>query len=94
MKDYLSPDDLNLNACIELAATILRGAAADLAQAARQAAEHPSKGNLAHLKACRDWYNSEMFQALSGGVVDGPGAAREIIKDALRGRKLPKEART
>jgi hypothetical protein len=91
MKDYLTPDDLNTNACLELAATVLRGAAADLAQAARRAAEFPSKGNLAHLKACRDWYGSEIFQALSGGVVDGPAAAREIIRNALRGRKLPTE---
>lgn len=93
LKDYLRPEDLDTNACLALAAEVLRGAAADLARAARYAAESPSEGNLAHLRACRKWCSGEIFQALSCGVVDGPTAARKIIRDALRGRKLSTEVR-
>ena len=88
MKDYLKADDLDTDACVTLAADILKGAANELATAAVSAARHPTKANLDHLKACRGFYESDWFKILTcGAVADGPGVARQIIKQALRGTK-------
>ena len=88
MKDTLRPEDLDTDACVTLAAEILKGAANELATAAVSAARHPTKANLAHLKACRGFYESDWFKVLTcGAVADGPGVARQIIKQALRGTK-------
>ena len=86
MKEYLNPEDLNTEACVELAATVLREQAIELAHAARRYASSPTKKNRQHLKVLRDWYKSPVFQALSCGLADGEKVAQDIIKDALRGR--------
>ena len=89
MKDYLKAEDLDTDACVTLAAEILKGAANKLSQAAITASKHPSKENLAHLKACRDFYESDWFKVLTcGAVEDGAGVARSIIRQALRGMKM------
>ncbi len=88
MKDTLQPEDLNTDACLLLAGTILSEAAQDLTTAAIQASEHPTRENLRHLKQCRDFYDGELFAALSCGVIDGKTAAQKIIREALRGRKV------
>ena len=88
MKDYLKPEDLNTEACVDLAAAILSEAGQALTVAAQQAAAHPTADNMRHLKVCRDFYQSEMFQALSLGAVDGTTAAKKIIQNALRGRAV------
>ena len=88
MKDTLRPEDLNTDACVTLEAEVLKGAANELATAAVSAARHPTKANLDHLKACRGFYESDWFKILTcGAVADGPGVARQIIKQALRGTK-------
>lgn len=88
MVDYLKADDLDTDACVTLAAEVLKGAANELTTAAVSAARHPTKANLDHLKNCRSFYESEWFKVLTcGAVADGPGVARQIIKQALRGTK-------
>ena len=86
MKDYLKPEDLNTDGCVDLAAAVLREQAQDLTSAARRYNTYPSKENYEHLKQCRDFYKSDMFVALSCGMADGEQVMKKIIKDALRGR--------
>lgn len=89
MKDTLRPEDLNTDACVTLAAEILKDAANALASAAITASRHPSKENLAHLNSCRAFYESDWFKILTcGAVEDGAGIARMIIRRALRGTKV------
>lgn len=89
MKDTLRPEDLNTDACVTLAAEILKGAANALSSAAVTASRRPSKENLAHLKNCRAFYESDWFKILTcGAVADGAGIARQIIRRALRGTKV------
>jgi hypothetical protein len=89
MKDTLRPEDLDTDACVTLAAEILKGAAGELSSAAVSAARHPSKENLAHLNSCRAFYESDWFKILTcGAVEDGAGVARMIIRRALRGTKV------
>lgn len=88
LREYLKPEDLNLDGCVALASAVLSEAAEELASAARQAADRPTPGNLAHLQACRDFYRSDLFTALSCGLLKGELVCRKIIKDALRGRRV------
>ena len=92
MKDYLKAEDLDGDACVTLAAKILKGAAQELTTAAITAARHPTKANLDHLKTCRGFYESDWFKVLPcGAVADGAGIARQIIRRALRGTKAEVE---
>ena len=92
MKDYLKAEDLDTDACVTLAAEILKGAAKEMSSAAIHAANKPSKENLAHLNACRGFYESDWFKILTcGAVEDGAGVARQIIRNALRGTKVGEE---
>lgn len=92
MVDYLKAEDLDGDACVTLAAEILKGAAQELTTAAITAARHPTKANLDHLKACRGFYESDWFKVLTcGAVADGAGIARQIIRRALRGTKAEVE---
>ena len=88
LKETTTAERLDTEACVTLAAEVLKGAANELAAAAISAARYPTKENLDHLKACRAFYESDLFTALSCGLMDGKAAARAIIKDALRGRKI------
>lgn len=89
MKDTLRAEDLNTDACVTLAAEILKGAANELSSAAVSAARHSSKENLAHLNACKSFYESDWFKVLTlGAVEDGASVARQIIRTALRGTKV------
>lgn len=88
MRSYMQPKDLDTEGCIRLAAAVLSEAGQALTVAAQQAAAHPTADNMRHLKDCRDFYQSEMFQALSLGAVDGTTAAKKIIQNALRGRAV------
>lgn len=81
LKDYLRPDDLNLNGCVALAAE-------DLTSAAQHAADFPTPGNLEHLASVQKFYRSDMFKVLSCGLEDGETAMHRIIRMALRGRKV------
>ena len=88
MKDTLKASDLNTDGCLDLATAILKGAAEDLEQAARLAAARPTKENLQHLETRRNFYQTEMFAKLSLGLVNGKEVAQNIIRNALRGRKV------
>lgn len=88
MEVCLKPEDLDDGACLDLATELLSGMAEDLTRAARRYAEFPTEENMSHLKSCRNLYKSDLFAALSCGTVDGEVAARKIIKDALRGKRL------
>lgn len=88
MAEYLKPEDLDTEACLDLAAAVLGEQAKELGHAARRYSSSPTKENRQHLAMLRDWYKSPMFQALSCGLADGEKVAQDIIKDALRGRAL------
>ena len=87
MKDTLRPEDLNTNACVKLAETVLKEAAEDYICARRRADVCPSEENLGHLKICREFYLSDWFLALSGGVAEGSAVVRELDRIARGGRK-------
>lgn len=88
MKDYLKAEDLDTEACVNLAATILGEQQDALTSAARKAAAHPTKENLRHLEEMRNFYESDWFKVLSCGLADGKEIAKRIIKRALRGIKV------
>ena len=88
MKGAIEPRDLNTDACVALAEQILKEAAEDYIHARRRADVCPSKENLGHLRICREFYLSEWFMALSGGVAEGSAVVRELDRIA-RGRRKP-----
>ena len=88
LKETTTAEQLDTEACVTLASEVTRGAADDLTCAARQAAALPDEKNMRHLEECRRFYESDLFTALSCGLVNGAEAAQAIIKDALRGRKI------
>ena len=87
MMDYLEPEDLNTDACVTLAATVLSEQANELAHAARRYMSSPNKDNRARLNTLRRFYETEWFAALSCGLADGKKVADDIIRDAC-GMKL------
>jgi hypothetical protein len=87
MKDTMKPEDLNTEACITLAQTILGEAGMALMHAVRRYNEWLSKEDRAHLETCRAFYRSDLFVALSCGVADGETVIRQLTKQALLGRK-------
>lgn len=93
MIDYLKPEDLDTEGCIALAQTILSEAGEALMHAVRRYNEWPNQENHAHLRTCQAFYRSDTYIALSCGVIDGPTAAKKIIKDALRGVRIREEER-
>ena len=88
MKDYLKPEDLDTEGCVALASAVLEEQAAELAHAAKQAARHPNKENLRHLQTLKDFYKSDLFLALSCGIVDGEHVVKTIIGHALEGTRI------
>ena len=88
MANYMRPDDLSDEGCINLAREILAGAAQSLAHAARQLAERPSEQNYDCMAVARRFYDSDWFRILSCGVVDGETAAKKIVENALRGVRI------
>ena len=88
MKDYLKPEDLNTDACVDLAAAVLGEQQDALTHAARKAAAHPTKENLQHLERLREFYKSDWFKVLSCGLAEGEDIAQRIIKRAVRGMKV------
>ena len=91
MEFYMTPDDLNTEACVELAGEILSGLADELSETALRATKSPTRCNLDALAALRRLYRSDYFKALSAGVADGDAVCRHIIRNALMGRTLRTE---
>lgn len=87
MIDYLKPEDLDTEACITLAQTILSEAGAALMHDVRRYNDWPCPLNWQHLATCRAFYHSDLFTALSCGVADGETVIRQLTKQALLGRK-------
>ena len=87
MIDYLKPEDLDTEGCINLAQTILGEAGEALMHAVRHYNEWPSEENHAHLRTCQAFYRSGTYTALSCGVADGETVIRKLTKQALLGRK-------
>ena len=94
MADYLTAADLNTEACVNLAATILEEQANELAHAALKAENNSNADNWQRLVYIKSFYESDMFAALSCGLVDGTALAQNIIKQALQGRTVRMERRT
>lgn len=79
MADYLKPDDLNLDSCINLASAVLHEAAEAYLEAARALKRYPdSKDARSHYERCRAFYSSDYYKILSCGVVSGADALRSL----------------
>ena len=81
MRDYLLPEQLNLDGCIALTKRILEDCAEAYIQAKRAVKRNP-KDRLAQmqLKGRESLYMSDYFRALSCGIVDGRTVMRELDK--------------
>ena len=89
MKTYMKPEDLNTEGCLTLAEAVLQGAAEDYIHARRAYITHPhDKDAQEHLRVCELFYRSDWFAALSGGVIDGETAMRQLNRIAARGIKV------
>ena len=83
MADYLQPEALNTDACLELASVILSEAGAEYIHAVRAVRANPTnKDAAAHLRACKAFYRSDYFVALSMGAVDGEAVMRKLAARA------------
>ena len=83
MAEYLKPEDLDTEACITLAQTILSEAGAALMHAVRAVRDNPTnKEAAAHLRACKAFYRSDFFAALSMGAVDGEAVMQKLAAKA------------
>ena len=83
MVDYLKPEDLNTEACVDLASVILSEAGAEYIHAVRAVRANPTnKDAAAHLRACKAFYRSDYFAALSMGAVDGEAVMQKLAEKA------------
>lgn len=83
MADYLKPKDLNTDACVELAGMILAEAGAEYIHAVRAVRANPTNRDAAaHLRACKAFYRSDYFAALSMGAVDGEAVMQKLAARA------------
>ena len=83
MADYLKPEDLNTDACLELASVILSEAGAEYIHAVRAVRANPTnKDAAAHLRACKAFYRSDYFTALSMGAADGEAVMQKLAEKA------------
>ena len=83
MADYLKPEDLNTEACLELASLILSEAGAEYIHAVRAVRANPTnKDAAAHLRACKALYRSDYFATLSMGAVDGEVVMQKLAAKA------------
>ena len=88
LKDTMKAADLDTDGCVELARVVLRDAANALTEAARTAAGSQNPEHFRYLKMCQDFYRSDLFAALSCGLVNGETVMQQITKRALRGMKI------
>lgn len=83
MADYMKPEDLNTDACMELASVILSEAGAEYIHAVRAVRANPTNKDAAdHLRACKAFYRSDYFTALSMGAVDGEAVMLKLAEKA------------
>lgn len=82
MKDTLRPEDLNTDACANLAGEIMKGLANDYIMALRKYRHHPTKENQQALQRVRKIYLSDWFGVLSCGLVDGQAVMAELNRRA------------
>ena len=87
LKDVMKAEDLDTEACVHLAETILYDAAVELTDAARAYVDNPTQLNRDRLENAKRLYRSDWFKVLSCGVIDGETAIRQIISAALTGRR-------
>ena len=81
MTDYLKPEDLDMEGCMRLAAEVLQDTAAEYVDARRAARQEPgNKYAQAHLRTLKDFYRSDHFKALSGGLATGDAVMKELDK--------------
>ena len=80
MRDHLTADDLDTDACVTLAGVILEEAADSYMRARRRYTSNPTEANRAHLKNQEDFYRSDYFKALSCGLADGDAVMRDLDK--------------
>lgn len=91
MKDYLKPEDLSTEGCVRLASRILTDAAESYIQARRHLDQDPTnKDAIEHYRICREFYNRELFVALSCGAVSPKATVRELDRMARREGKEKK----
>lgn len=83
MKDVLKPEDLSTEGCVRLATRILADAAEIYILAKRHLDQDPAnKDAIEHYRLCREFYNRELFVALSMGEISPRAAVRELDRMA------------
>lgn len=85
MAGNLRAEDLNDNGCVALASRILTDAAENYILARRHLDQDPAnKDAIEHYRICREFYNRELFVALSCGAVSPKATVRELDRMARR----------
>lgn len=83
MKDYLKPEDLSTEGCVRRASRILTDASEAYIQARRHLDQEPTnKDAIEHYRICREFYNRELFVALSMGAISPRAAVKELDRIA------------
>jgi hypothetical protein len=83
MAGNLRPEDLNDNGCVALASRILTDAAENYILARRHLDQDPAnKDAIEHYQICREFYNRELFVALSCGAVSPKATVKELDRMA------------
>ena len=79
MKDYLKPEDLSTEGRVRLATRILTDASEAYIQAKRHLDQDPANEDaIEHYRLCREFYNRELFVALSCGAIGPKATVREL----------------
>lgn len=86
MREYLIPEQLDIDGCISLCQRILADCAEAYIQARRAVARNP-KDRLAQLQlqGRQNLYRSEYFRAISCGLVDGETVMQDLDRRAMYG---------
>jgi len=83
MKDYLKPEDLSTEGCVRLATRILTDAAEAYILARRHLDQDPANKNaIEHYRLSREFYNRELFAALSLGEMSPRATVKELDRIA------------
>ena len=83
LADTMRARDLNLDACIKLAGSVLSEAALEYINARRELNRNPGDRDARHhIIEIRRFYKSDYFKALSNGLADGDAVMYELDKHA------------
>lgn len=83
LKDRLSPQDLDDNGCISLVATVLGNAADEYRSVRRCRKTDSSKETEQHYELCRQFWLSDYFRRLTGGLISGTAILTSLDAEVI-----------